>query len=117
MSPRLMAELPVIQRASNLALSGEQGQQSSDQNAEARQVARLADLTDMLGLVTCRTPSSNAQTIKQRIARRGIVEEASTVICSRLASPSSARSSISEGTNSMSVGRKKRLIDYASCAG
>jgi hypothetical protein len=113
-----MAELPVIQLASNLALSGEQGQQSPDQNAEARQVAGVEDLTDKLGLVTCRTASSNAQPTKQRIVRRGIVEEARIVICSRLASPWSARSSTSEGTNSMPVGgRKKRLIDYASCAG
>ncbi len=104
--------------ASNLAFPGEEGQQSPVQNAQVRQVARQGNLADQLGLVTCRTPSSKAQTIKQRIVRRGIVEEASIVICSRLASPWSARSSTSEGTNSMPLGgRKKRLIDYASCAG
>jgi hypothetical protein len=66
----------------------------------------------------CRTASSNAQPTRQRIARRGIVENDGKVVCSGLASPWSARTSTSKGTNSMpDVGRKKRLIDYASCAG
>jgi cob(I)alamin adenosyltransferase len=48
-----MAELPVIQRelielASNLAFSGEEAQQFGIQNVDARQVARLEDLTDEL---------------------------------------------------------------------
>lgn len=85
---------------------------------KTRRVARLEDLTDKLGLLTRRTPTSNAQTTKQWIVRRGVAEEAGIVICSRLASPWRARSSTSEGTNSMQGGgRKKRLIDYASCAG
>ena len=53
LSPRLMAELPVIQReliqlAANLAFSAEEGQQAGVQKLEARQVARLEDLTDEL---------------------------------------------------------------------
>jgi cob(I)alamin adenosyltransferase len=52
-TPRVMAELPVIQReliqlASNLAFSAEEGQQAGVQMVQARQVARLEDLTDEL---------------------------------------------------------------------
>src|SRR5262249_55149607 len=54
LAPRLVAELPVIQReliqlASNLAFSEEEGQQYRVRKLQARQVARLEDLTDELG--------------------------------------------------------------------